>query len=194
MPDTYKVLNSQRRRWINSTIHNLMELVLVRNLCGIFCFSMQFVILIELIGTAVLPAALSFTVLMIVDIASSPMDSTKLLPLSILLFIIFLPGVLVVLTTRKVVYMYWFLVYLLALPIWNFCLPVYAFWHMDDFSWGATRAVSTDSSGKKDTDHGGSATNDSEPVDLSKLVPRKKWTQWQRYHSLYVEMFTQNQQ
>ena len=40
-PDTFGVLLSQRRRWINSTIHNLMELVLVRNLCGTFCFSMQ---------------------------------------------------------------------------------------------------------------------------------------------------------
>lgn len=42
-PDTFAVLLSQRRRWINSTVHNLMELVLVRNLCGTFCFSMQFV-------------------------------------------------------------------------------------------------------------------------------------------------------
>lgn len=41
VPDTFSVLLSQRRRWINSTIHNLMELVLVRNLCGTFCFSMQ---------------------------------------------------------------------------------------------------------------------------------------------------------
>ena len=41
VPDTFWVLLSQRRRWINSTIHNLMELVLVRDLCGTFCFSMQ---------------------------------------------------------------------------------------------------------------------------------------------------------
>ncbi|KAJ2170932.1 Chitin synthase, class 1, partial [Coemansia sp. RSA 551] len=32
VPDEFKVLLSQRRRWINSTVHNLMELVLVRNL------------------------------------------------------------------------------------------------------------------------------------------------------------------
>lgn len=41
VPDTFKVLLSQRRRWINSTVHNLMELFLVRDLCGTFCFSMQ---------------------------------------------------------------------------------------------------------------------------------------------------------
>lgn len=62
VPDTFKVLLSQRRRWINSTIHNLMELVLVRDLCGTFCFSMQFVVFIELMGTLVLPAAISFTI------------------------------------------------------------------------------------------------------------------------------------
>lgn len=61
VPDKFMVLLSQRRRWINSTIHNLMELVLVRDLCGTFCFSMQFVVFIELIGTLVLPAAIAFT-------------------------------------------------------------------------------------------------------------------------------------
>lgn len=62
VPDEFKVLLSQRRRWINSTIHNLMELVLVRDLCGTFCFSMQFVVFIDLIGTLVLPAAIAFTI------------------------------------------------------------------------------------------------------------------------------------
>ena len=61
VPETFSVLLSQRRRWINSTIHNLMELVLVRDLCGTFCFSMQFIVGIELIGTLVLPAAIAFT-------------------------------------------------------------------------------------------------------------------------------------
>jgi chitin synthase len=61
VPETFSVLLSQRRRWINSTIHNLMELILVKDLCGTFCFSMQFVIFIELIGTLVLPAAIAFT-------------------------------------------------------------------------------------------------------------------------------------
>jgi len=61
VPEEFAVLLSQRRRWINSTIHNLMELVLVRDLCGTFCFSMQFVVFIDLIGTVVLPAAIAFT-------------------------------------------------------------------------------------------------------------------------------------
>ncbi|CAG8497521.1 1579_t:CDS:10, partial [Racocetra fulgida] len=66
VPDTFRVLRSQRRRWINSTVHNLLELVLIPDLCGTFCFSMQFVIFMELVGTVVLPAAISFTMYLIV--------------------------------------------------------------------------------------------------------------------------------
>jgi chitin synthase len=62
VPEQFSVLLSQRRRWINSTVHNLMELVLVRDLCGTFCFSMQFVVFIDLVGTLVLPAAIAFTI------------------------------------------------------------------------------------------------------------------------------------
>jgi chitin synthase len=58
VPDEFKVLLSQRRRWINSTIHNLMELALVRELCGIFCFSMQSFVILELIGTVLAPASI----------------------------------------------------------------------------------------------------------------------------------------
>src|SRR6267154_5168829 len=64
VPDTFKSLLSQRRRGINSTIHNLMELVLVRNLCGTFCFSMQFVVFMDLLGTVVLPVAIALTYLL----------------------------------------------------------------------------------------------------------------------------------
>lgn len=45
-PDDWKVLMSQRRRWINSTIHNLMELVFIDRLCGFCCFSMRFIVFI----------------------------------------------------------------------------------------------------------------------------------------------------
>ncbi len=62
VPETFSVCSPRGGGWINSTIHNLMELVLVRDLCGTFCFSMQFVIFIELIGTLVLPAAIAFTI------------------------------------------------------------------------------------------------------------------------------------
>lgn len=77
VPEEFSVLLSQRRRWINSTVHNLMELVLVRDLCGTFCFSMQFVVFIDLIGTLVLPAAIAFTIYVgRSSLVSPPLSST----------------------------------------------------------------------------------------------------------------------
>ncbi|KAG2233193.1 hypothetical protein INT48_005031 [Thamnidium elegans] len=133
VPDEFKVLLSQRRRWINSTVHNLMELVLVSDLCGIACLSMQFSVFIDLIGTLVLPAAIVMTVYLIVNTAIS--------------------------------------MYLLALPIWNFVLPLYSFWHFDDFSWGATRVVQGE---KKDKGHGDAEGK----FDPTRLV-MKKWEDWE---------------
>ncbi|KAF9324413.1 Chitin synthase, class 3 [Linnemannia elongata] len=139
VPNEFRVLLSQRRRWINSTIHNLMELVLIRDLCGTFCFSMQFVIFMELVGTVVLPAAISFTLYLIV--ISFIITPVPIIPLLLLAAILGLPAILILMTSRKVVYVGWMGMYLLSLPIWNFVLPVYAFWHFDDFTWGETRKV-----------------------------------------------------
>lgn len=33
------------------------------------------------------------------------------------------------------------LIYILAMPVFAFYLPLYSFWHFDDFSWGNTRLV-----------------------------------------------------
>lgn len=60
VPDSFKVLLSQRRRWINSTVHNLMELVLVRDLCGTFCLSMQVSSIYEVVVDASLLCLLSW--------------------------------------------------------------------------------------------------------------------------------------
>ncbi|KAI9143150.1 chitin synthase-domain-containing protein [Paraphysoderma sedebokerense] len=156
VPDTLRILLSQRRRWINSTVHNLFELVLVRQLCGTFCFSMQFVVFLELIGTLTLPAAITFTITLLIFTMLNAFKGEPIewIPLALLAAILGLPAVLILLTTRKMVYIYWMFVYLLSLPVWNFLLPVYAFWHFDDFSWGQTRKVegakAADDHGKKE--------------------------------------------
>lgn len=66
-PDTWSILVSQRRRWINSTIHNLAELVWLKDLCGFCCFSMRFVVFIDLFGTLILPATCIYLVYLIVS-------------------------------------------------------------------------------------------------------------------------------
>lgn len=100
---------------------------------------MQFVVFMELVGTVVLPAAISFTLYLIV--ISFFVRPVPIIPLMLLAAILGLPAVLISLTTRKMVYVGWMLVYLLSLPIWNFLLPAYAYWNFDDFSWGETRQV-----------------------------------------------------
>ena len=121
VPDTFRILLSQRRRWINSTVHNLSELLLVNDLCGTFCFSMRFVIFMELAGTLVLPAAIAFTIYVIVS-AFLP-GPTPVIPLVLLAVILGLPGLLIVVTSRKIAYVGWMLLYLCSLPIWNFVFP-----------------------------------------------------------------------
>ena len=169
VPDKFKVLLSQRRRWINSTVHNLFELVLVKDLCGTFCFSMQFVIFIELIGTLVLPAAITFTIyVIIVAIVSKP---TPVMSLVLLAVIFGLPGCLIVITVSSLSYLVYFVIYLFALPIWNFVLPSYAYWKFDDFSWGETRTVAGGDKGDHSAVEG--------KFDSSKIA-MKRWREWER--------------
>ncbi|CEP13266.1 hypothetical protein [Parasitella parasitica] len=168
VPDTFKVLLSQRRRWINSTVHNLFELLLVNDLCGTFCFSMQAVVFMELVGTLTLPAAISFTLYLVIE---AIIGNPAVVPLLLLALILGLPAVLIVITSRKLVYVGWMIIYLFSLPIWNFALPAYAFWHFDDFSWGDTRKVE---GVKKDKGHGG------EGGDFdSSVITMKKWSEYE---------------
>ncbi|KAI5165460.1 chitin synthase [Nematocida sp. AWRm78] len=137
VPDNFSVLLSQRRRWINSTIHNLFELLRV-DLCGTFFFSMQYVVILELFGTLVLPAAMVFTLVLVI---SSLIWVPVWIPLFLLFCILGLPSLLIFFTNFNLFYFVWLIIYLCSLPIWNFVLPIYAFWHFDDFSWGETRQI-----------------------------------------------------
>lgn len=180
VPDTFRVLLSQRRRWINSTIHNLFELLFVRDLCGTFCFSMQFVIGMELVGTLVLPAAISFTCYIII-LTIIPGTEKPIISLILLAFILGLPGLLIVITSRRVAYVGWMLVYLLSLPIWNAILPTYAYFHMDDFTWGETRKVE----GAKEKAHG-----DKEGEFDSSHITMKRWGEFERERRWKMEQPT----
>lgn len=99
------------------------------------------------------------------------MGTPQVIPLILLGAILGLPAILILLTTRRWIYVYWMFVYLLALPIWNFILPVYAFWHFDDFSWGQTRKLEGG-----DTGHGYSDKSEIGPD----AIPLRKWDEWER--------------
>ncbi|CAO3598523.1 unnamed protein product [Absidia cylindrospora] len=138
-PDQWQVLLSQRRRWINSTIHNLGELMFLPQLCGFCCFSMRFVVMLDLLSTLVMPAVVCYLGYLIYQLCTS----TSQVPL---MSIITLAGVyglqaIIFITRRKWEHVGWMIVYILAIPVFSFFIPIYAFWHFDDFSWGNTRIV-----------------------------------------------------
>jgi len=144
VPDNIVVFFSQRRRWVNSTLHNLFELCLVKNLCGLLCFSMRFMVMVDLLSTIMIPVLTVYTFYLIVETALYQ-DPGMILNMC-LGACIYALQLLVCLMDGKVSYIFWFLVNILALPVTSFFLPLYCFWHQDDFSWGATRAVAGDNS------------------------------------------------
>ncbi|KAI9789399.1 MAG: hypothetical protein M1816_006059 [Peltula sp. TS41687] len=138
-PETWGVLVSQRRRWINSTIHNLAELVFLKEMCGFCCFSMRFVVFIDLFGTIILPATCAYLGYLIYKVATHsgqfPLISIVMLAavygLQALIFII----------KRQWQHVGWMIIYIIAFPVYSFILPIYSFWNQDNFSWGSTRIV-----------------------------------------------------
>ncbi|KAI8813956.1 chitin synthase-domain-containing protein [Cladochytrium replicatum] len=177
VPNTFKVLLSQRRRWINSTVHNLLELLLVKDLCGRFCFSMQFVIFMELIGTVVLPAAMCFGLFMIVYYPFAPANAKPLIPLITQFAMLGLPGVFIVITAQHPIFLFWMLIYICSIPVWNFVLPLYSFWNFDDFSWGQTRQVAEASKTLKRGGGHGAPIEGMESSGESEFV-MMRWGEW----------------
>ncbi|RCI01887.1 hypothetical protein CU098_000517, partial [Rhizopus stolonifer] len=152
-PDKWRVLLSQRRRWINSTIHNLCEVVMLPDLCGFCFFSMRFVVLTDLIGTITLPVSFAYLVYLIYVIASG----SGPLPVLALAMIAGSYGlqILIFILKRQWQHIGWMFFYIFSLPFTSFILPIYSFWHFDDFSW------------------------DEEKFD-EKMIPMKKWSVYEQ--------------
>ncbi|KAI8334150.1 chitin synthase-domain-containing protein [Choanephora cucurbitarum] len=145
-PDQWSILLSQRRRWINSTIHNLGELVFLPQLCGFCCFSMRFIVMLDLFSTLVQPAIVGYLIYLIYTLATS----TSGVPIMSILTIAGVYGLqaLIFLLHRKWEHIIWMIVSIFAIPVFSFLIPIYSYWHFDDFSWGNTRVVMGDK-GKK---------------------------------------------
>lgn len=145
-PESFAVFLSQRRRWINSTVHNLMELIPLDQLCGFCCFSMRFIVLMDLLMTIIQPVTVAYIIYLIYWCVSEP----DVLPITsfILLGVIYGLQALIFIIRRKWEMVGWMLIYLMAIPVFSLALPLYSFWNMDDFSWGNTRVI-TGEKGRK---------------------------------------------
>ncbi|KAI4602331.1 hypothetical protein KJ359_009572 [Pestalotiopsis sp. 9143b] len=168
-PDTWQVFLSQRRRWINSTVHNLMELIPMAQLCGFCCFSMRFIVFVDLLSTVVQPVTIAYIVYLIVEVATK----STIIPVTafIMLGAIYGLQALIFIFRRKWEMIGWMILYILAIPVFSFGLPLYSFWHMDDFNWGNTRVVAGER-GKK------VVVTDEGKFDPAS-IPRKKWEEYQ---------------
>ena len=168
-PDNWSIFMSQRRRWINSTVHNLIELIPLQQLCGFCCFSMRFVVFLDLLSTIVAPVTVAYIGYLIVRIALHAEN----IPITafILLGAIYGLQAIIFILRRKWEMVGWMIVYILATPVFSLGLPLYAFWHMDDFSWGNTRVV-TGEKGRK------IVITDEGKFDPS-TIPHKKWEEYQ---------------
>ncbi|ROW14540.1 hypothetical protein VPNG_03192 [Cytospora leucostoma] len=168
-PDSWAVFLSQRRRWINSTVHNLMELVPMNELCGFCCFSMRFIVFMDLLTTVIQPVTIAYIIYLIVlcTTKATVVPTTSFIMLGA---IYGLQGIIFI-VRRKWDMVGWMLIYICAVPVYSFGLPLYAFWHMDDFAWGNTRVVAGES-GKK------VVISDEGKFDPTS-IPRKKWEEYQ---------------
>ncbi|CAG8683702.1 4472_t:CDS:2 [Cetraspora pellucida] len=161
VPDSFSVLVSQRRRWINGTLHTLLELIISPELPGRFCFSMQCASFLDLFGSVTAPFAFLFTIYLVIGLLVGQ-------PYQLQLFLIIIAGL-------NPINVLWFLVYLTSVPVWNVLLPLYSFWNFDDFTWGATRKIEGANPG-----HDSDQTFDK--FDPKKIV-YKRWDEWVLYRS-----------
>lgn len=138
-PESWSVLLSQRRRWINSTIHNLVELMRLKEMCGFCCFSMRFVVFIDLFGTIILPATCGYLIWLIYRIATKQ-GQFPIISIAMLAGVYGLQALIFILK-RQWQHIGWMIIYIIAFPIYSLILPIYSFWNQDNFTWGNTRIV-----------------------------------------------------
>ncbi|KAL0581503.1 hypothetical protein V5O48_000561 [Marasmius crinis-equi] len=169
-PESWRVLFSQRRRWINSTVHNLCELVMLPELFGFCCFSMRIFVYIDLLSTIILPATVVYLAYLIVTVA------TKAAPLPtiaiIMIAAVYGLQAIIFILKREFMLIGWMVVYIVSYPVYSFFLPVYSFWCMDEFGWGNTRLVIGEGKDKK------VIINEDEKFDDS-MIPLKKFSEYE---------------
>ncbi|KAL2021296.1 hypothetical protein VTK56DRAFT_7267 [Thermocarpiscus australiensis] len=165
-PEKWSVLLSQRRRWINSTVHNLVELMFLKEMCGFCFFSMRFVVFIDLFGTIILPATCVYLGWLLYSVISH----TGQFPLISLIMLACVYGLqaLIFILKRQWQHIGWMIIYLIAFPVYSFILPIYSFWNQDNFTWGNTRIV-VGESGKKQV-----VAVDDEGFD-PRSIPLQRW-------------------
>jgi len=130
---------------------------------------MRFIVFVDLLSTVVQPVLILYLAWLAYLLASD----SSVIPMTafILLGAIYGLQAIIFIVRRKWEMVGWMIIYMLATPVFSFCLPLYSFWHMDDFSWGNTRIV-TGEKGQK------LVVSDEGKFDPAS-IPHKKWEEYQ---------------
>ena len=122
-----------------------------------------------MLSTIIQPVIVGYIAYLIVLVA----QDSQVLPITAFLLLGAIYGLqaIIFILRRKWEMIGWMLIYIVATPVFACGLPLYAFWHMDDFSWGNTRIVFGDKGQKV-------VVSDEGKFD-PKSIPRKKWEEYQ---------------
>ena len=93
---------------------------------------MRFVVFMDLLSTIVQPVTVAYLVYLIVRIA----QGGDVIPTTafILLGAVYGLQAIIFIARRKWEMIAWMVLYVIAIPVFSFALPLYAFWHMVGFS------------------------------------------------------------
>jgi cellulose synthase/poly-beta-1,6-N-acetylglucosamine synthase-like glycosyltransferase len=139
VPNTFKVLVDQRRRWTNSLIHCLFVLFysppkqkLYRHII------MYYILIVEMFIIFILPIVIVIGFLN--TIIGLTLQGYSLQPVIITVVIIILNLIAVVLSS-ELRYIKYFVQFFLGLPIFSIYIPLFSIFNMDNLKWGLTRDV-----------------------------------------------------
>lgn len=136
VPADWSALMSQRRRWLNTTLHNAYGfLSLPRLPVAVKC-----TLMIDLLNALCLPAVL-------VVVATCAWITASRYGWRVLMLLIgglISTRVIIIIKTQQFHMLKWMVIYLVSEPIvWLVIMPIHAYWNMDNVSWGKTRKVNT---------------------------------------------------
>lgn len=95
-------------------------------------------VMLDLFATVVQPAGMIYVLYLIYTLSTTTNEN---FPLISVLIIVAIYGLQIIIFTVKQKWemIGWMLIYILAMPVFSFYLPLYSFWHFDDFTWGNTQ-------------------------------------------------------
>jgi chitin synthase len=94
---------------------------------------MRFIVMLDLISTILQPVVVIYIGYIIYLLASH----SDIVPITSLLLLAAIYGLqaIIFILRRKWEMVGYLMIYILAIPVYSFALPLHAFWNMDKFSW-----------------------------------------------------------